>query len=488
VELFDFRCAFSRHAPHHIVFALFDSGVQFAKSPVNVSFSFDFGSAQRDILERAAVLLESGEGERAKQVLSSLQPKRIGNAQEALIATQMLLDVHLLEAALASVERAAELDSYDPEVPELRAECRYRLDLPATLRTEGMAIRTMLERLNATAQGSHADPNRHIHIVGQLNRIGGSERRTLNLHRLLSPHMSTTLWSTLPAYPAYAIDREIRLIAPEAAPAGGTLVLIGTYYPCGDWLENNRFDRVIVCHNLVEDNQKLRARLHQIEKNPARPRVELTFPSKMFRDLLGLPGRAEYSPVDLVQFQRERPAASPSSGLKIGRHGRAFSLKFHPNDPAFFRQLLARGHQVKILGGTVIARAFSRDTGTKPDLIEAGTLGVRDFLTDLDVFLYRKHPQWLETGGSVILEAMAMEVPVIVFPEQCGCAELIVHGENGFLVSSEAEALAIIERLQASPDLRKRIGSGGRRTMVELQQWHEQKTLAYYRDGYAAGE
>ena len=454
---------------------------------MNVSFSFDFGSAQRDILERAAVLLENGEGERAKQVLCSLQPKRISNALEALVATQMFLDVHLLESALASVERAAELDRYNPEVAELRAECRYRLDLPTNLRAEGMAIRATLERLNANAQGAGADANRRIHIVGQLNRIGGSERRALNLHRLLSPHMPTTLWSTLPVYPAHGIGREIRLITPEVAPSDGTLVLIGNYYPCGNWLESNRFDRVIVCHNLVEDNQKLLARLNQIEKNSARPRVELTFPSKMFRDLLGLPGKAEYSPVDLVQFHRERPPVASSSGLKIGRHGRAFSLKFHPNDPAFFRELLARGHQVKILGGTVIARTFSRDTGAKPDLIEAGTVEVTDFLSDLDVFLYRKHPQWLETGGAVILEAMAMEVPVVVFPEQCGCAELFVHGENGFLVSSEAEALAIIERLRASPDLRKRIGSAGRRTMLELQQ-HGQETLAYYRDGYAAGE
>lgn len=459
-----------------------------ARAAMNLRMNFDLGFAQRDVLARAAALLEAGEGDRGKQVLSALRPDRIGTAQEAVFATEMFLDVHELDAALAAAQRAVQLDPRHPDAQDLLAECRYRRDLPAIWRTESEHIRRQLAGLNAAAPARTLTADAQIHIVCNLENIGGSERRALNLQRLLSAHLPTTLWSTVPAHPAHLRAADIRVISPAAAPAGGTLVLIGTFYPCGDWLQENRFDRIVVCHNLAGQNPTLLQRLREIERNPSRPAVQLTFPSKMFRDLLGLPGRAEYSPVDLSHFLRRRPPSNSVASLAVGRHGRAYAWKFHPNDAAFFRKLLGLGHRVKIVGGSVIAPAFARDAGATPEWIETGTLDARDFLETLDVFVFRKHPMWVETGGAVILEAMAMEVPVVVFPDHCGCAELIVHGENGFLVASETEALDIIERLRADPDLRQRIGSAGRRTLVELQREHDRETLAYYRGDRAASE
>lgn len=447
---------------------------------MNPHTALDLGLQQRDVLTRAAVLLEAGEGDQAKQILGELRPEQISNAREALIAAEMLLDVHLLVPALAAVERAGVLNRDDPEVAELRAECRYRLDLPMIQRGDGRAIRAILDRLNSLVSPPRGTGRSHVHVVCRLDAIGGTERRALNLHRHLSGHTQTTLWSTHPVHSMYLHGCEIRLITADAAPSGGTLVLVGTYFPCGDWLVNGRFDRVVICHNLVDNAKDLLARMGQIEKNPARPRVQLTFPSQMFRDMCDLPGLVEYSPVDLAHFRRISPAADSTAGLAIGRHGRAFSLKFHPNDPAFFRGLLARGHRVRLLGGTVIERTFAHDKGAKPELIEVGTLGAKDFLAGLDVFIYRKHPQWVETGGAVILEAMAMELPVVIFPEHCGCAELIVDAENGFLVSSEAEAFEVIECLRADPELRRRIGTAARQTLVDLQRRQESEIIDYY--------
>lgn len=59
---------------------------------MNLRVNFDFGLQQRDILAHAAVLLEAGEGDKAKQVLRRLRPELAGNAQEAIIATEMFLD------------------------------------------------------------------------------------------------------------------------------------------------------------------------------------------------------------------------------------------------------------------------------------------------------------------------------------------------------------------------------------------------------------
>jgi glycosyltransferase involved in cell wall biosynthesis len=446
---------------------------------VNLSVSFDPGLQQRNLLSRASSLLQRGEGERAREFLLSVRAAHVHSAQEAIAAAGMLLDVHQPEAALALVERARALDSRHPEAAELLAECRYLIDLPLTWQAEGGAIRAALERLNARAV-TPQPAARHVHVVCNLDSIGGSERRALNLYRRLRPHVPVTLWSTAPPHAAHLREAPIRLIEGADAPADRTLALIGTYYDCAGWLERGRFERIVVCHNLMEQNQSLLRRLRQIEDNPARPPVELTFPSRMFRDLLGLPGNAEYSAVDLARFRRTPRPAAANANLVIGRHGRAYAWKFHYNDPALFRQLCARGYRVKLLGGDVIAPAFAQDAGARPELIAEGAVDAAEFLDGLDVFLYRKHPQWLETGGAVILEAMAMTLPVVVFAEHCGCTELIAHGENGFLVASEAEALETIERLRADPGLRERVGAAARQTLIDLQQREEPEVLARY--------
>ena len=77
---------------------------------------------------------------------------------------------------------------------------------------------------------------------------------------------------------------------------------------------------------------------------------------------------------------------------------------------------------------------------------------------------------------------MAMELPVIIFSERCGSTELIEHGENGFLVSTEAEALAVIDRLSNEVLLRERVGRAARASIVELMR----RTEASIADSYFA--
>jgi glycosyltransferase involved in cell wall biosynthesis len=116
----------------------------------------------------------------------------------------------------------------------------------------------------------------------------------------------------------------------------------------------------------------------------------------------------------------------------------------------------------------------------KPQLLAVGAQNVQTFLESLDVFVHRIHPQFLETGGTVILEAMAMELPVIVFSERCGSTELIEHGENGFLASTEDEALAVIDRLSGDVLLRERVGRAARATIAELMRRNESSIADTY--------
>jgi glycosyltransferase involved in cell wall biosynthesis len=71
-------------------------------------------------------------------------------------------------------------------------------------------------------------------------------------------------------------------------------------------------------------------------------------------------------------------------------------------------------------------------------------------------------------------------LPVIVFGEHVGYAELIEHGVNGFLVGSEAQARALVRDLQHDPALRRGIGAQARATIVATAEAQRRSLLDYY--------
>jgi glycosyltransferase involved in cell wall biosynthesis len=430
-----------------------------------------------EIVHDAVRLMNVGEAAQAEYALSALHVDDVHDATIALEVGAIHLDLNQLSASAQWLERALALDGGHARIRQTHAECRQLMTRRATWAAAAAEIAALLDRLQARARRS--ERSGPVHIVCKLDAIGGTERRALNLYRYLSARARVSLWSTASTLPAHAADIPIHRITADAVPSGGTLIVVGTYFECGDWLQTQPFDRVVICHNLSEQHASLRQRLRQIEANSSRPWVELTFPSALFREVSGLPGRVEYSPVDTGYFDGSHRAAIPGAPLRIGRHGRAYPWKFHPNDPAFFRNLTSRGHAVRILGGSVIADAFAGDV-RRPELLDVGAVDAREFLAGLDVFVFRKHPHFFETGGTVILEAMAMQLPVIVFAEDCGYAEVITDGENGFIVGNEAEALACVERLQADADLRVRLGAAARATVIALMRAQESNLADAY--------
>lgn len=442
-------------------------------------FAATLPQQQIALLCRSAEHLLRGEGTQAAALLARLRPEQMHDVLMAREAGEMCLDLHLLEPAQDFLERALLLRPDDDAARHALHDCtRYR-QRAQHWHAASLRIRECLARIAAAAQGVPRAACEHVHVVSKLDTIGGTERRALNLYRWLSERVPTILWSTHAPHPQHAAAAPIRCIEPGAVPHGGTLALVGTYFPCGDWLESAAFERVVISHNTTEQHLSLEQRLAQLERNPSRPPVQLTFPSALFRDATNLPGLVEYTPLDLEAFQRRR-ASTAIGSVTIGRHGRADLRKFHPNDAALFRTLLSRGHAVRVLGGTPLSPAFATDPSARPELLELGAQQAVAFLDSLDVFLYRKHPAFFETCGSVIMEAMAMQLPVVVFAGDVGAAELIRDGENGFLVDSESAALARIEQLAGDPALRARLGRAARATIDAcLRQQHTQQLATY---------
>ena len=68
--------------------------------------------------------------------------------------------------------------------------------------------------------------------------------------------------------------------------------------------------------------------------------------------------------------------------------------------------------------------------------------------------------------GFKAIQFMACGVPVVAAAVGVN-REIIQDGVNGFLASNEEEWTAALKRLIADPDLRRRIGAAGRRTIEE---------------------
>jgi hypothetical protein len=111
--------------------------------------------------------------------------------------------------------------------------------------------------------------------------------------------------------------------------------------------------------------------------------------------------------VDRLGWRSDRPV--------IGRHSRPQRQKW-PKDSQVVKALypVDGSAVVKILGG---ADPVQELLGYLPDswqVIPFGGMDPREFLAQLDFFVYYHHPAWLEAFGRNILEALASGLPVIL--------------------------------------------------------------------------
>ncbi len=104
----------------------------------------------------------------------------------------------------------------------------------------------------------------------------------------------------------------------------------------------------------------------------------------------------------------------------------------------------------------VVPRVWSEETESR-ELAEA----------DIGVSWLPEHPWSLGKCGLKVLQYMAAGLPVVANPVGVH-NELIEHGRTGFLAQTRLEWAAAVERLSASPELRREMGARGRR-FVEQQ-------------------
>lgn len=123
------------------------------------------------------------------------------------------------------------------------------------------------------------------------------------------------------------------------------------------------------------------------------------------------------------------------------------------------------------------------ELGVEKQLILAGKYtgpALCDAYCAMDVFAFAS---FSETQGMVLAEAMAAGLPAVAL-DASGVREVVVHGQNGFLLPARTPAKVFarhLGRLQAEPVLRKKFVRGARGTANKFSQEHCAKVaLRFY--------
>ncbi|MCD8501694.1 MAG: glycosyltransferase [Bacillaceae bacterium] len=151
---------------------------------------------------------------------------------------------------------------------------------------------------------------------------------------------------------------------------------------------------------------------------PIGPLVRETLIKHHSRELKSIKLAAE-DWVNIIDVEEwKRPAHLPKhSKIRIGRHSRDQYVKW-PSDREELLKIYPEHEpfEIHVLGG---ANAPKKTLGELPSnwfVREFGDVHPKEFLANVDVFVYYTHADWVEAFGRVIFEAMAVGVPVIIPP------------------------------------------------------------------------
>lgn len=364
-------------------------------------------------------------------------------------------------AAAREASRALILKPDDPTLRRAFEGALGRLgESPQAPPDHAEGARALLARMRAPAVETPGASAGSIDIYLSMGKPNGSELNALEMARRLRAHADVRVWTDVPPHPLLvARDPTITMIGPGNVPTGDTLAIMAAFPKVPDWLAGASPRRVILHFNVFFLPDLLRWTGAISARRPER--IDILYPSAAVERAIGIPGTIIHSPVDTATF-----APRPATGAvrTVGRMSRDAPTKHHPQDPVLYNRLIDAGYEVKVLGAEHLRPFVTPRAGLT--LLPAHAVPARDFLHGLDLFLYRSGNAF-ETWGRVVTEAMACGLPVVCH-RAGGYAEIIRHGENGYLFDTEDEAVAIIDGLRGDTATTARIGAAARQTVLDL--------------------
>jgi glycosyltransferase involved in cell wall biosynthesis len=417
-----------------------------------------------DLLHRARVHLAAGRPENAGAIAEIYcQEVEPHDAQAHLILSKAAYASGRLAKGIREADRAVTLA---PSNPIYRQNFVSGLDRvaahapPAPQLAEG--AHRLLGRLRGSGRERERDfsTTRSIDLVLPMVQPAGAELNAIETAARLRPHVPTRIWSDVSPHPLLLeLDPTIQTIGYDNVPSGDTLAVMGLYREAGTWIGRVAPRRVILRYNVAYVLQLLDW-LGATARLPAE-RIDVLFASQALKDAVGIDGDVLPSITDTGSLKPREPVQSVS---RVGRMSRDKLDKHHPKDPSLYRSLLDMGVAITIMGGSEVA-AFLPEHD-RLTVMPAYAVPAPVFLHGLDLFLYRTGT-FFEAWGRVIVEAMGSGLPVVCH-RSGGYAEVIRHGENGFLFDSNDEAAEIVARVRNDTATLRRIGEAARETATAL--------------------
>jgi glycosyltransferase involved in cell wall biosynthesis len=328
-----------------------------------------------------------------------------------------------------------------------------------------------------------------IHLVGALPYLeGGMEQHAVGLYDLLAPHANVSVWSVCASNGAMSRRVPVqRLDEGEGTfPRGGTVVLLGTFWRIGPWIERSRPHRVVLIHTTDESDRLVR-RMQELAAYGVR--AELSVVSGGLLSRSGAYGSVGLPPVDLTRYHPTKH--SDAGRFVVGRMSRDDPSKHHPGDVSVYRRLIEAGSLVRIMGGSSVVQAWTSTRTMSAsrsafEVLPAGAVDPAEFLRDLSCFYYRTGfrldgARLYEAGGLVVAEALACGIPVVA-ERFGGYVDWVEHGRSGFLFDESDEAVEYVLQLANDPALLRRMGRAARTRAEELFGAHEMNRLLAFFD------
>lgn len=174
---------------------------------------------------------------------------------------------------------------------------------------------------------------------------------------------------------------------------------------------------------------------------------------------------------DLSKFIPVRKKRDPAAPIRVGYVGSFVKSKIHPQFVRICAWILgACPHIQFVLAGDPREYQWIADSARAMGIFDAFIFtgyveDVPELLNSLDIFMYPLNKTHFATTENSILEAMAMELPVVLL-NQSTERTIVTHQENGILAENTKDFAEWVCMLAEDPDLRFHLGWEARKSVI----------------------